>query len=599
MNINNLTELELENLIKHHDKLYWEEFTPEISDIKYDSLVQQLKLINPNNPTLSQLHQSVRGKHKIPFKEPLLSLDKVYSITELIAWCEKVARSDTEEFVIQPKYDGVSVDYNGKILVTTSDSNYGIDISSRIKYIKNINNSPIRGEVVITKSDFQNNVLGKLKKTSGDDFKNIRNAAAGLLNRDEPISGTKVLTIIPFSEMGFEMSLNALKTDTTKIKDAEEYVKNSLDSPVDGLVIKLKDEQYSKSLGNTSHHPRGQIALKFETANIESVLLSVTWQVGKNSITPVGNIEPTEINGTTVKNVNLHNAKYILDKDLHIGDKVFIEKSGEIIPNLVKSEPGTSRSVIQINECPMCGSDIEYKSPKLICTNIDCTGKLSRKLYDCVKRLGIETLGLSTIEKMIDLFNVISIIDIFELSVDDIAQLERFANLSAENLFDEIQKVKTIPVEEYKILASLNIKGIGSSLSKSILQKTSLSNLLQMDPEDIEKIPQIGAGRAFEIYLGIDENAEIINYLRETLNVIATDQKKKSICFTGKASKSKSFYEKIAERNGFEIAKRVTKNLTLLVTANINSTSNKMKTAQDLYVDIIDIDQFMSLKWIK
>jgi len=599
INTDNLTETELEVLIKRHDKLYWEEFTFEISDIDYDLLVRKLTAINPINPILTQLHQSVRGKHKIPFKEPLLSLNKVYSITELVTWCEKVAKSDSEVFVIQPKYDGVSVDFNGKILVTTSDSNYGIDISSRIKYINNIGNTPIRGEVVITKSDFQNNVLGKLKKSNGKDFKNTRNAAAGLLNRDSPISGPKVLTIIPFSEIGFEMTLDDFKTDTTKLKEAEDYVKNILDSPVDGLVIKLKDEQYGKSLGNTSHHPRGQVALKFETINIESTLISVTWQVGKVTITPVGNIVPIDINNTTVKNVNLHNAKYILDRDLHIGDKVFIEKSGEIIPNLIRSEPGVSRTVIQINECPMCGHNVEYKPPELICTNIDCTGKLSRKLYDAVKRLGIETLGLSTIGKMIEQFGIEDIIGIFELTIEDLLELDGFANLSAENLFDEIQKIKIIPIEEYKILASLNIKGIGSSLSKSILQKVTLSKLLQMTPEDLEEMPQIGTGRSFEIYLGIDENTEIINYLRETLNIIPTDDKKKSICFTGKATKSKSFYKKIAERNGFEIAKRITKDLTLLVTANLSSSSNKMKTAQSLNINIIDIEQFMSLKWTK
>ena len=597
INIDNLTESELEALIKRHDKLYWEEFTFEISDIDYDLLVRKLTAINPNNPILTQLHQSVRGKHKIPFKEPLLSLDKVYSITELVTRCDKIARLDSEVFVIQPKYDGVSVDFNSKILVTTSDSNYGIDISSRIKYINNISNIPIRGEVVITKSNFQNNVLGKLKTSDGKDFKNTRNAAAGLLNRDGPIPGPKVLTIIPFSEVGFEMTLNDLKTDTTKLKEAEDYVKNVLDSPIDGLVIKLKDEQYSKSLGNTSHHPRGQVALKFDTINIESTLMSATWQVGKVTLTPVGNIVPININGTTVKNVNLHNAKYILDRDLHIGDKVFVEKSGEIIPNLIRSEPGILRTRIQISECPKCGHSLKYKSPELICTNIDCTGKLSRKLYDAVKRLGIETLGLSTIEKIIEQFGIEDITGIFELSIEDFLELDGFANLSAENLFDEIQKVKTIPIEEYKILASLNIKGIGTSLSKSILQKVTLSKLLQMTPEDLEKMPQIGIGRSFEIYLGIDENAEIINYLRETLNIIPTDDKKKSICFTGKATESKSFYERIAERNGFEIAKRITQDLTLLVTADLNSTSNKMKTAQSLGVNIINTAQFMSLKW--
>ena len=115
INTDNLTETELEVLIKRHDKLYWEEFTFEISDIDYDLLVRKLTAINPINPILTQLHQSVRGKHKIPFKEPLLSLNKVYSITELVTWCEKVAKSDSEVFVIQPKYDGVSVDFNGKI----------------------------------------------------------------------------------------------------------------------------------------------------------------------------------------------------------------------------------------------------------------------------------------------------------------------------------------------------------------------------------------------------------------------------------------------------------------------------------------------------
>jgi DNA ligase (NAD+) len=590
-----LTETELVKMIEHHDKLYWEEFTPQISDIDYDNLVKQLRLINPDNPILSKLHQSVRGKHKIPFKEPLLSLNKAYSIDELLKWCEKVGRSENEMFIIQPKYDGVSVDFNGKILVTTSDSYYGIDISDRIKYIKDISNIPIRGEIVITKTDFNDHVIGKLKKSNGEDFKNTRNAAAGLLNRDDPIPDPKVLTLVPFNKMGFDITLKQLLTDQTKIKQAEEYVKFKLDYPVDGLVIKLKDEEYSKSLGVTSHHPKGQIAFKFETINVKSILQNVTWQVGKNVITPVGNIKPIEILNATIKNVNLHNAKYILDKDLQINDIVYIQRSGEIIPDLVDNEPGENRKPIIINECPECGEELEYNEPHLMCTNKNCAGKLSRKLLDCIKRLGIETLGLSTIEKIIEIFEIDSIIDIFELSVDDIKHLDGFADVSAVKLFNEIQKIKLKPIEDYKILSSLNIKGIGNSLSKSLLKKVSLNQLLQMQPEDLEQFEQIGETRAFEIFLGLEEYSEIINYMCNNFNVVRTSSEQKpTICFTGKMQEQRSYYELLAEQHGFNISNRVTNDLSLLVTVDMNSTKSKMKTAKQLNIKIIDINTFMN-----
>ena len=583
------TETELVNLITYHNNLYWEQFTPEISDFDFDKLIRQLTAIDPKHPILNELHQSVRGKRKIRFRNPLLSLDKVYSFQELYQWCNKVSQNQNEVFIIMPKYDGLSVIYNGQILLTTGDKEFGIDISNHISSIKNLQKT--RGEVVITKSDFKDNVLNKLKKNDGTNFKNIRNAAAGLLNRDTVIP--QVLTFMSFSDIAFETTLKDLKSDI--IKNTEKFVKTA-NYPVDGLVIKLKDEIYGKSLGITSHHPKNTIALKFENEKVSSTLISVTWQVGKYHITPVGNIMPIEINNSTIRNVNLHNAKYIMDRDLHIGDTVFIEKAGDIIPDLVSSIPGQKRLQIILNECPICGSSVHYQEPELYCSDPRCMGKATRKLFDAVKRLGIENLGLPTLIKMNESLEVYDLFDLFELSQNQILSLDGFANTSATSLYNELQSIRTKPIEEYKILASLNIRGIGKSLSKSIMQQYSLGDLMKMHPEDLEKIPQIGIDRAMELYLGLDENDDMIHYLQATLNIIPTNiVSNKNICFTGKPPRGKAFYQEIAKQHGFEISKSVNKNTNILVCADINSTSGKIKTAKKFSIQIITIEQFLKL----
>lgn len=583
------TETELVNLITYHNNLYWEQFTPEISDVNFDKLVRQLIVINPKHPILNQLHQSVRGRRKIRFKDPLLSLDKVYNFQELHQWCNKVSRNSNEVFVIMPKYDGLSVIYNGQILLTTGDKEFGIDISNHKTSIKDLQET--RGEVIITKSDFKNHVFDKLKKNDGSNFKNIRNAAAGLLNRDTTIP--QVLTFMSFSDIAFETTLKDLKGDI--IKNTEEFVKTA-NYPVDGLVIKLKDEIYGKSLGITSHHPKDAIALKFKNEKVSSTLLSITWQVGKYHITPVGNIVPIEINNSTIQNVNLHNAKYIMDRNLHIGDTVFIEKAGDIIPDLVSVRPGKKQLQIILNECPICGSSVHYQEPELYCSNPKCMGKATRKLFDAVKRLGIENLGLPTLIKMNERLEVYDLFDLFELSLDDILSLDGFANTSATSLYNELQFIRKKPIEEYKILAALNIKGIGKSLSKSIMQQYNLNNLMEMHPEDLEKIPQIGIDRAMELYLGLDENEDMINYLKAILNIIPTIQlSNKSICFTGKPPRGKVFYQEIAKQHGFEISNSVNKNLDILVCVDINSNSGKMQKAKKFNVKIVNTDQFLKI----
>lgn len=595
---------ELEKLIKYHDNLYWNENEPEISDEEYDKLIQELKLLDSNNPLLQKLSGSTYGQ-KVQHEESMLSLDKVYSVDELLIWAEKISRNNSELFSIEPKFDGWSGQYTNRTLYTRGDDGLGQNISDKIPIIKierdekytplknHIDNE--RGEIIMKKSTFSA-VQPKIKRKDGQLYKTERSILAGLLRTKETqIQFGEILTFLPYDSYGVNFSLQEMKS--LDWKTLIDNIKQS-DYPTDGLVIKLKDLNYSQSLGVTAHHPRGQIALKYGNPIGTSKLLNIEWFVGKNNtLNPVAIIEPCIIAGHTISKVNLHNAQNIIDININIGDLIVVERCGEIIPQITKVIPGEKRTPISITSCPQCGSSITFNSPFLYCENSDCGGALSKKLTDTCWRLGIENIGQSTINKLID-NGVENIIDILNITLQELFDLDRFGIKSASNLYDEIHKVKTTPIEEWRILSSLNINGIGDTLSKELLSKRKLNDLRSMDLLDLEKIPMIGQIRAHDLYLGLDENSQLLDDLYDILTIKQTTPRnitKGKVCFTGKMPNERAYYEKLAEDNGFTPTNTVTSDLTYLICQDITSTKGKMKKAQSLGINIITLNQFFTI----
>lgn len=600
---------QLEEQIDYHDQRYWDDNDPEITDSDYHELVKELQNLDPENDRINQRHSSLppsSKRSKVMHKTPLLSLDKKYAVEEILEWCTSVARGADEMFKIEPKLDGISAIFQDGVLATRGDDGvHGENITSKSPLIMvegydcelplTSFKRNVRGEIVIKKSVFAENQYRLLRK-NGKPYKYPRSAVVGLISQDDiNVNLTNILTFAEYMKFSLLKSLTELRTLSWEflIADFQDW-----DYPTDGLVIKLADQKYSNSLGNTSHHPRGQMALKYGNPTGESVLENVIWSMGKDTLTPVGQIDPIIISGAEISKVSLHNAKFIIDKDIKINDTLVIERSGDVIPHVVKVIPTEDRKDITITICPICGGALNYIEPELYCINPDCSGKLVKVLYDACKRIGIENIGEPTIEKLLDI-GVENLGDILELSVEDILMLPGFAKVSATNLYNEIQKVLKSEIEDWKLLSSLNMKGIGKTICKKILQYTSLMELYEMNLDQIDQLPSIGEERAYVIHDYLHRNSEYIARLFSMLNIKTTkgtlDKSLGTVCFTGKSNITRDEWIQISEQKGFTFSNTVNKDLTYLVTDNVSKSGSKINKARKFEVKIITYDQYKEM----
>jgi len=612
-----MTDTELEKLtvgqlaaqIEYHNRKYWEEAEPEISDEEYDALVRRLTELAPDHPLLQAVNAPlVAGSGKVVHREPMLSLDKAYSLEEVVAWAAKFVRSEQEGFLVQPKYDGISASWSGGILATRGDGETGENITDKVPLIELEHPSGIqplaqfkgsaRGEIVIRSDDFRT-LYPKIMNRNGRPYKNSRNAAAGIMGLKDislMLLQHAKLTLVDYSLHSWKTDWKNFRTDWQELVDRIEQ----LPYPMDGIVIKLADSEYSRSLGNTAHHPRGQIAFKFSGVRRQSKLLDVEWSFGKTALTPVAEIEPVEITGTTIRHVSLHNLQNILDRDIRIGDTVTVERAGDVIPYIVESTPGEERRSCVIEKCPSCGAALVQDLPELRCVNPECPETRLMRLLAAVKNIGIERLGEPNLRRMRAVLGVRTLKDIFRLTVPDLLRLEGFQELSANNLYQEIQSAKTVP--DYQLLASLNIKGIGPNIAKSILKTHTLQELEVMTKEQLAELEGIGPERAVSIETELRERKGEIDELLECLAVVQTksdpaEGSRPTVCFTGKMPEKRSYYENMARLNGYESADSVTSTLSLLVTAEADASSSKAVKAAKLGVKTMTLSDWLkSLK---
>jgi DNA ligase (NAD+) len=286
-----------------------------------------------------------------------------------------------------------------------------------------------------------------------------------------------------------------------------------------------------------------------------------------------------------------------LDFDVHIGDTVIIQRCGEIIPDVIKVIPGAERVPIEVSECPVCGAELNYIEPHFVCINNDCPGKLSRRITDSVKRLKIDNISTSTIERLIDMNLIETAADLFDLTYDDVLLIPRFAEKSAKNLINELKRVKNQPIEDFRILAALNLIGIGENISRVIFKHYTFDELLELDVNSIQQIPQMGFERAFILYDGLQYNEKLINKYRQIFNIVTTKGavKKGTICITGKVSNGKEYWHNIAEKNGYATSGTISKDITYLISDDAKSNSTKIQKAEKLGIQIITTKQFESI----
>ncbi|MBQ7207586.1 MAG: hypothetical protein IJS01_07300 [Lentisphaeria bacterium] len=592
---------ELVELLEYHNRLYWERNAPEISDARYDEIVRALQEIDPENPLLSRIFTpSVAGNGKVRHASPMLSLDKAYSLSALLEWAKKFARSEDELLYVEPKYDGISANFDGRILATRGDGEFGEDISGKIPLIEleapgytGPLDRPARGELLIREDDFRT-LYASIRKKDGSVYKNSRNAVAGIMGLKDisaMLAQHAKITLADYTLWRREIPLSRLESGWEALK--EELA--ALPYPQDGIVLKFADEAFRRSLGSTAHHPRGEIAYKFTNLRKNTVLLDVEWSSGKNCLTPVAIFAPIDISGTTISRATLHNAENLSALGVMIGDEITVERAGDVIPHIVSSVPGIFRRDPMISACPKCGTAVVRRGPELVCPNPSCPGTILQQLAAAVKCLGIDNLGGATLQKLIDRGFVRRIRDLFDLTAADLLTVEGFAKRSAANLISELEKART--VNDYQLLAALNIPGIGLNIARQLLADHTIQDLRTMSCEELSACPGIGPERAAAIRQELDLQS---GYLDELLSAVAPvhagkrPSTEKTVCFTGKMPEKRSFYEKLAASHGYLPVDDVSKELDLLVAADPSASGGKLGKAVKYGVTTVSLEAFLA-----
>ena len=558
---------ELRDEIHHHNFLYYAKDKPVISDYEFDQKLKKLISLEESHPEFTDINSPTKRiggtllnnfetkKHNYP----MYSLDNTYTKDEVNDWVKKVKKiigsEDELTFTCELKYDGVSISllYEEGFLIqalTRGDGVSGDDITENVRTIPTVplvlnKFSPkkieIRGEILMTKKSFEELNLKRVKNGLPK-YMNPRNTASGTLKlKDSKLVAKRKLVCYLFSVINqndksltqFDSLSNSrsygfkvpnelvLAKDINSVFNFIEkwnYDRKNLDYEIDGIVIKVNEFILQKKLGFTSKYPRWAIAYKFKPESIYTKLNSVTYQVGRTgAVTPVAELSPVLISGTTVKRASLHNSDQIDKLELRIGDYVKVEKGGEIIPKIIGvdlNRRGDENFKIQfIKNCPDCNSELvrEENGANYYCLNsIRCKKQIIGSIQHFISRnaMNIEGLGEETILNMYEAGLINNIADLYELKKDDLIRLDRLASKSVSNILDGISKSKSIPF--HKVLFGLGIRHVGSTVAKKLSSSfNDIDSLLNSSFEELISIDEIG-----------DKIAEsLINYFKDENNI--------------------------------------------------------------------------------
>ena len=573
--------------LQEHNYRYYVLAQPVISDYEYDQKLKELEkleaafpqFVRPDSPTRRVGGEPTKEFPTVKHKYPMLSLSNSYSLEEIKAFDVRVRKAvgHEVEYVCELKYDGlaISLTYENGILtqaVTRGDGIQGDDVTQNVKTIRSIplhlrGNYPseleIRGEIIMPREEFER--LNREREEIGDNpFANPRNAAAGSLKMQDPKEVAKrkldcFLYYIPHDLEGVTTHYQALrkaKEMGLKVSDnmaicrnmgqIMEYIndwdkgRRHLPYDIDGIVIKVNDLALQKQLGYTAKNPRWAIAYKFKAEQVETILESIDYQVGRTgAITPVANLHPVQLAGTTVKRASLHNADIIAQLDVRIGDTVYVEKGGEIIPKIVgvnfDKRPAGAQPVRFIDRCPECGTPLirQPGEAAYYCPNEDaCPPQIKGKLEHFISRkaMNIDSLGEGKIEILYDHGLVKNIADLYDLTYDKILGLEKiipsgegkkekrisFREKTTENILKGIEQSKQVPFP--RVLYALGIRYVGETVAKKLAAHfKNIDALMQASFEELIAVEEIGEKIAESVinYFKKPEHREMIERLRQ------------------------------------------------------------------------------------
>ncbi|MFN6991331.1 MAG: NAD-dependent DNA ligase LigA, partial [Fervidobacterium sp.] len=630
---------------------------PVISDEEYDKLMKRLieleekypELKTADSPTSRVGEQPIEGFETVEHSEPMLSLDNTYNEEEIINFHERVEKLVGQvEYVAELKIDGVSIAlrYEKGVLkkaITRGDGEKGDDVTVNVKTIKSIPlvlpeplDIEVRGEIYMPINYFEE--LNQKREEEGQlTFANPRNATAGTLHLLDPreVAERKLDSFIYYlvkpQQFNVETQWEALEFLKKlhfkvnphsilchNINEVIDYwrtwikKRSELEYWVDGVVVKVNDFRKQNELGWTSKSPRWAIAFKFPAQQVRTKVINVAYQVGRlGNITPVAEFEPVELEGTIVKRASLHNFDYIKENDIRIGDYVFIEKAGGIIPQIsqvIKDlRKGDEKIITPPEKCPVCNGPVGKESGEYVaykCLNPHCPAKLKRHLEVFVSRqsLNIQGLGPKIISKLVDSRLLEDIADIFYLDVFKLSQISGLGPKMISNILNEIEKAKKTSLE--RLLVGLGIPGVGEKTAKVLAKKfNTLDALLRADVNELLEVEGIGEDTARNVveYFKNEKTREVIKKLKEAhVSVESLETKVQNIlngltfCITGTlSSMTREEMKRLIENYGGHFTDSVSKKTDYLICGE--NPGSKLEKARKFGIKILNEEEFFNI----
>lgn len=647
-----------------HNYNYYVLNAPVISDLEFDKLMRELQDLealhpeyyDPNSPSVRVGSDLNKNFTQVEHKYPMLSLGNTYSQAEVTEFYERVSKSLNEEFELccEMKYDGTSISLtyeDGKLVraVTRGDGVRGDDVTDNVKTIRSIplvlhgegypKNFEIRGEILMPWNVFEE--LNRERELREEPlFANPRNAASGTLKSQNSavVANRKLDAYLYYllgdnlphdghyenlqeaAKWGFKISHISRKART--LQEVFDFInywdveRKNLPVATDGIVLKVNSLRQQRNLGYTAKSPRWAIAYKFQAERALTKLEKVTYQVGRTgAVTPVANLDPVQLSGTVVRRASLHNADIIASLDLHIGDMVYVEKGGEIIPKItgveVSARPAGSEKVTFITHCPECGSElVRYEDEAAYyCTNeTACPPQIKGKIEHFIscRAMNIEGLGPETVDLFYQEGLIHDIADLYTLQTADICRLERMGEKSAENIIQGIERSKEVPYE--RVLFALGIRFVGETVAKKVAKAfRSIEALASANLDDLIHVDEIGEKIAGSIiqYFANEKNRILVERLRQSGLKLEADEedlsgysdklKGMSIVISGVfARHSRDEYKALIEKHGGKNVGSISKK-TSFILAGDNMGPSKLEKAQQLNIPIKDENEFLAM----
>jgi len=652
--------------LNEHNYNYYVLSSPTISDYDFDLLLKELQdleekfpeFADENSPTKRVGGDITKNFPSIVHRFPMLSLGNSYSKEEIIdfdARIRKVIEREIE-YICELKYDGVAISLtyeNGELTkaVTRGDGTSGEEVTANIRTIRSIplklkgdfpNDFDIRGEIVFPHANF--NKLNEERKELGEpEFANPRNTASGTVKmQDSSVVAKRGLDCFLYAVYGNNLSFKSHHEGLSnagdwgfkvpdesanyikKVKTIEEIMefidywdekRADLPFDIDGIVIKVNAYDKQEELGYTAKSPRWAISYKFKAERVFTKLSSITYQVGRTgAITPVANLEPVRLGGTTVRRASMHNADQIERLDIRVKDTVFVEKGGEIIPKIVAVDIAArkkdSNKTIYIVNCPECETPLIRKEGEVqhYCPNENgCPPQLKGKMEHFIgrKMMDIDGLGAETIEQLFEEGLVRNVADLYDLTSEQLLPLDRMAEKSVNNLIEGLGNSKEVPFA--KVLFALGVRYVGETVAKTLVKHfKTLDLLMSATVEELIEVDEIGERIAESVvsYFSETKNIELIARLKEIglqfeigeEELIGTSSLLEGLIFviSGTFNMSRNDLKKAIEKNGGKVGSSISKKTSYLIRGE-NMGPSKLKKAEDLNVSMISEDEFIKM----